>query len=84
MYSNRNILTISKSNKDKYKEGDKYLAPIDANWRIKRFNGLYIQRIDFTSGMRLHFDHEQWFNNKKCTTIDHNMKEYSEFVKKQY
>ncbi|QQV91482.1 hypothetical protein M1M25_gp049 [Tenacibaculum phage Gundel_1] len=65
MYSNHNVLTIPKSNKDKYKVGDRYLAPQNANWRIKRFNGLFIENIDFTSGMRLHFNYEEWFTNKK-------------------
>lgn len=65
MYSNHNVLTISKSNKDKYKVGQTYIAPEKANWRIQKFNGLEIKNIDFTSGMRLHFEYDQWFDSEK-------------------
>jgi len=63
MTSNYNVLLLPISADGKYKVGDIYTAPDICHWRIKKFNGLQIKKIDYNFGVRLHFDWSEWEKN---------------------
>lgn len=66
IYCNYNTLAITMAEGEKYKVGDTYLCGKRVrNWRKLRFHGLEIKGIDYTWGVRLHFDWIDWSLNKK-------------------
>ena len=62
LYSNNNVVVLPMSADGKYKIGDKYKC-ISSDWREKRFDNLEIKNIDYSFGVRLHFDYQEWYNN---------------------
>jgi hypothetical protein len=65
MTSNWNVIYLPSSADGLYKIGDTFSSPNNSNWRIRRFEGLKIINIDYSWGVRLHFDYNEWYNNKE-------------------
>lgn len=63
MTSNYNVILLPIEVDGKHKVGDTFKASETSNWRIQKFDGLKIQRIDYCWGVRLHFDWNEWENN---------------------
>lgn len=66
MYSNYNVLTLPISSDGKYQIGDTFYINRDNinYYKFLRFNNLKIKNIDYSFGVRLHFDWSEWSNNQ--------------------
>jgi len=63
MVTNYNVILLPISSDGVYSEGDIFKAREDHSWRVRKFDGLRIHKIDYCWGVRLHFDWNEWKRN---------------------
>lgn len=64
LHSNWNVLTLPIKADGKYKIGDTYHVSDKDYPKFWKFDGLVIQNIDYSWGVRLHFSVKDWLEAK--------------------